>query len=278
MNDQITSWRMIKVFYNAFNFFRKLENNFKENVRKPIANAMNKKSILYETFIEHLEPTELEDLRDTYLVELRNLSHTEFRSRKKMERFDIYISEIFHEVSILKEQKFILDHYFQRKDLISQSAIQQMLRQTFELFETKMDHIAFLFKNAKVRLEEILPIYRNDDFILRNLYLEGPRLLKNFYQDPIKETLNFMFIEGGFSSGMIAIASSFSLGGFFEQGKKVIMALKKDDLKRLSPELLNMYKKIKLFLKEHQDKDKLETSYQIFLMSIKSDLYNLKLN
>jgi len=278
MNNQITSWRMIKVFFNSFNFFRKLENNFTENIRKPISNAKGKSSNLYETFIEHLEPTELEELRDTYLVELRNLSHSEFRSRKKTNRINIYISKIFHEFSIKKKKKFILDHYFQRKDLISESTIYQMVKQTFELFETKMDHIAILFKNAKGRLEEILPNYRNDDFILRNLYLEGPKLLKNFYQYPIKEVLDYMFIEGGFSSGMLAIASSFSKGGFFEQNKKVIFDLKKEDLKRLSPELLNMYKKIKLFLKENQDKDKLETSYQIFLMSMKSELYNLKLN
>lgn len=276
MNNQIASWSIIKVFFQAFTFYNSIEIHFKEKVKASVKSSDNKTIYSFEAFIEYLDTKDIALLRDKYLIDLRKLSHAEFRSRKKMERFDIYISEIFHEVSILKEQKFILEHSFQRKDQFSPETINQMLNQTYELFETKLEHIKILFNNAKSRLEEILPIYRNDDFILRTLYLEGASLFHEFYDDPVKNMLDLMFLQGGFSEGFVAIACSFSLGGFFGKGNQVILEIKKDDLNKLSPEILNLYKKVKAFLKEHLNGDNLALTYQSFLTEIKPDIALLK--
>lgn len=276
MNNQISSWSIIKVFFQAFTFYNSIENNFKVQVKNSISKSSNASVCSFEAFIKYLDNQDIALLRDKFLIDLRRLSHAEFRSRKKLERFDVYISEIFHEVSILKEQKYILEHYFQRKDQLSEEELNQMLNQTFELFDTKMKHIKVLFNNAKSRLEEILPSYRNDDFILRKLYLDGAVLFKEFYKDPVKNMLDFMFQEGGFPEGYIAIACSFSSGGFFENGNKVILELKKDDLNRLSPKLKDLYKKVKVFLKNNTDHDNLAVTYQSFLAEVKPDILQLR--
>lgn len=277
MNNQISSWNILKFFFQAFSFYNSIEISFSEKVRASNLDFLAKEDFLFDAFVEYLDSSEIILLRDKYLVGLRELSHAEFRGRKKMERFDIYISEIFHEVSILKEQKFILEHNFQLKEQINPELFIQMLVQTFELFETKMAHVKILFKNAKSRLEEILPAYRNDDFILRKLYLEGPMLLQNFYTDPVKNVLDLMFLEGGSAEGLVAIASSFSLGGFFEYSHKIIMDLNEEELKRLSPNVLKLYEKLKEFLIKHQSRDNLEVVYQRFLVEIKPEISLLKL-
>ena len=276
MNDQISSWSIIKVFFQSFTFYNNLEKNFREKVSVFKSDSTGRIIYPFEAFIEFLDTKELAQLRDTYLIDLRELSHAEFRGRKKMERFDIYISEIFHEVSILKEQKFILEHYFQRKDQMYPEMINQMLSQTYELFETKMEHVKVLFNSAKSRLEEIAPTYRNDDFILRTLYLKGAKEFQEFYKDPVKNILDLMFIEGGYSEGYLAIACSFCSGGFFEQGQKVISEIKKEEIKKFKPDVLKLYKKVNLFLKDHSKKDTLGESYKSFIAEIVPDLYIIK--
>ena len=276
MNNQITSWSILKVFFQSFSFYNNLEKKFREKVLASKLESFGKTIYPFEAFVEYLDTKDLVKLRDKHLTDLRQLAHAEFRGRKVMERFDIYISEIFHEVSILKEQKFILDHHFQRKDQMYPEMINQMLSQTYDLIETKMEHVKVLFNNAKGRLEEILMAYRKDDFILRTLYLEGPILFQEFYADPVKNILDIMFVEGGYSEGYLAISCSFCSGGFFENGRQVFLEIKKEDLKRFNPETLSLYKKVGMFLKEHSDRDDLAGTYQHFIAEVAPVMFNLK--
>lgn len=274
MNDQISHWKMIKIFFQAYDFYRKLESEFKLHVTEPQKGRIKS----FDSFIKYLDTKDLGYLRDFYLSELRHLSHAGFRSRKKIERFDLYISEIFHEFSILKEQRFILEHSLHNKEQITTETLTETLQQTYDLFQTKLNHVSVLFSNAKTRLEEILPTFRRDDFILRNLFLDGPTLLKDFYKKPVNEILNYMFQEGGFCKGLLAIASSFSQGGFYKQSLNVLQTIKKNDLKSLNEECLAVYEKLNGFLKKHIDDENTATTFQVFNSEIKPFLIGIDQN
>ena len=58
-----------------------------------------------------LEFKSLESLRDDYIQELKDLCHDVFRTADRTDPLDRYVSDIFHEVSILKEEHYTVKTY-----------------------------------------------------------------------------------------------------------------------------------------------------------------------
>lgn len=268
MNDQISSWSLIKVFYQSFTYFNLLELNYQKKINLISLEELENNQYSFENFLKILDTSKLSYLRDKFLDRLRILAHNEFPRRKKIERFDVFISEIFHEVSILKEQKYILDHFYQRKEHVSQESLTMVLCETYKLFQAKMRQVKSLFENAKLRLEEILLIYNKEDFILRSLYLEANDLCRNFYDHPYQEILKAMFPEGGLGQGLVATSCSFCMGGFYSHAKEVITLIDKKDLEKVSKEVFELYEKIIEFLNNNEDVEDLGSVYQKFVQDI----------
>ncbi|PCJ60292.1 MAG: hypothetical protein COA79_08960 [Planctomycetota bacterium] len=272
MNDQISSWSLIKVFYQSFTYFKLLEFHYQEKVSFVSLEDLENNKFPVEEFLKLLDTNKLSYLRDKYLERLRTLAHNEFPRRKKVERFDIFISEIFHEVSILKEQKFILDYYYQRKDDVSSEELSKILCDTYGLFQTKMIQIKKLFKNAKNRLEKILFIYNKNDFILRSLYLEANDLCSDFYQHPYLDVLKSMFPEGGVGHGLVSTSCSFCMGGFYSHAKDVIKLIEKEDLEKVTKEIFQLYEKIIEFLECNEDAKDIGEVHQKFVKDISPEI------
>lgn len=271
MSDQISRWKMIKIFFQTYGFFHSIELEFRGQVKEPIQNDIHS----FNSFIKFLNAKDLGHLRDSYLDELRSLAHSVFRNRKKNERFDLYISEIFHEFSILKDQKFILEHSLKNQEQISLESLAETLENTYELFKTKLNQITVLFVNAKRRLEEILPIFNRDDLILRNLFLENHKLFKPFYDNPLKDILSLMFLEEGFCKGLFILANSFCQGGFFLYGLDVLKMVPAEDIEKCCLRDKEIYKKLNGFLMQHYSDENLANIFHMYQAEIQPLLKNL---
>ncbi len=276
MISQNNSWHLLETFFISFSYFNNLEKKYRTHVTDLTKAVKSSDSLPADLLLEFIDVELLNSLRDNYLVRLRKIAHDEFRRKKIVERFDVYISEIFHEVSILKEQKYILEHYLQRKNQLYPEMLKQLLQQTLQLFATKMEHVKVLYCNAQSRLEEILPIFRFDDFFLRSLFLKGDKCLKDFYKKPIIELLAFMFEQGGSTKGIVATSCSFCLGGFYEQAKDVLSLLRKEDLKDLDEEVRALYDRVIGFLTLHQANQDKASIYEDFTKEISPLLVVLK--
>lgn len=278
MISQDNSWHLLETFFISFSYFNNLESKYRAHVSELTKAVKSSDHLPSDLLLEFIDVELLNSLRDNYLARLRKIAHNEFRLKKITERFDVYISEIFHEVSILKEQKYIMEHYLQRKSQLYPEMLKQLLQQTLQLFATKMEHVKVLYHNAQSRLEEILPIFRLDDFFLRSLFLKGDKFLKDFYKDPTIQLLAFMNEQGGSSKGLVATSCSFCLGGFYEQAKDVLVLLKKDDLKDLNEEVRKLYDKVNGFLTLHQANQDKASVYETFTKEISPLLVVLKQN
>jgi hypothetical protein len=179
----------------------------------------------------------IEELRNHYLRDLKGLSHRMFRTDDTTDSFDKYVSDIYHEVSILKEEHYTVLTYAPayeegaHPDLTERDKI---LEEVHMFFPRKVSQIHNLFRKAQARLEEILPQYGLNRIFIRSVYLFGGELLKKVFEGGLNAFYEKMYPSGGAVQGYITVARSFHESGFNEEAgnalKKARTALKKSSL------------------------------------------------
>jgi hypothetical protein len=196
----------------------------------------------------------IEELRNHHLRELKRLSHEMYRTEEITDLFDKYVSDIYHEISILKEEHYTVLTYApayeegQQGDLTERDKI---LEEVHEFFPRKMEQVNSLFQKAQIRLEELLPEYGQDRVLVRSMYLFGDKLLKGLYKNGLVDLYKKVYTKGGAVEGFLTAARSFHESGFDEQAeqalKKAKAALKKascseNEKKRLREEIKQLGK------------------------------------
>lgn len=176
----------------------------------------------------------IEELRNHHLRELKRLSHEMYRTEEITDLFDKYVSDIYHEISILKEEHYTVLTYApayeegQQGDLTERDKI---LEEVHEFFPRKMEQVNGLFQKAQARLEDLLPEYGQDRVFIRSMFLFGDKLLKGVYKNGLVDLYEKVYPKGGAAEGYLTVARSFHESGFEEQTeqalKKAKAALKK---------------------------------------------------
>lgn len=157
----------------------------------------------------------LEQLRDFRLFPLKELSHELFRSESRTDPFDRYVSDLFHELSILKEEHYTVQTYGpayeEAEDTEDWAA---MLDEVHEFFPRRLRVIRRLFQKAQARLLSLLPDFRDNGVLLRSLMIYGDELVAGVLPGGLPELLNAMSPDLGAAGTFCECARRFLRGGF----------------------------------------------------------------
>jgi hypothetical protein len=213
-------WDLISIFFEAQRSFRETYETYETKVLQYAEERGVDRRFLRLTAEEVsglLDLKKLEQLRNEQLQALKTISHRIFRAESTTDPLDRIISQIFHEVSILKEEQYKVSQfapdYRQRED---QQAYESILDEVHEAFPRQVHGIYELFKRGQARIEALLPHFARDRITLRSIYLFGDETFRGFYPNGTEDVLAIMFPDGGAVEGFLAVARSFLEAGFRE--------------------------------------------------------------
>ncbi|MBN1441135.1 MAG: hypothetical protein JXA90_00430 [Planctomycetes bacterium] len=216
-------WTIVRLFYAALIQFRRQFDQYEERV---LAYA---KASGIEREVLRLRPAELaglldfkslEALRDGFIHELKDICHEIFRSQDRTDSFDRYISDIFHEISILKEEHYTVKTYApQYEQETEEVELKYILDEAHAMFPQKLRHILYLFGRARERMEQHLPGFHTRPIFLRSLFLHRDGFVREAYPDGLRDFFRIMF-EWGPLEGFYRVGQSFYHSGFFVQARE----------------------------------------------------------
>lgn len=213
-------WTIVELFYRSHTAFKEAFERYEEKVQNysgllgiPRANLrLNSRELA-----SLLDLKSLERLRNGYIHELKDLCHQVFRSQDQTDRLDRYVSDIFHEISILKEEHYNVITYaplYERDS--AEVELRHILDEAHTMFPHKLQHIRYLFGRAQVRMEEHLESFSQIQLFLRSLYLNRYDFVANAYPDGVETFYRIMYPLGAFE-GYYEVARSFYHSGFFDE-------------------------------------------------------------
>ena len=215
------TWSIIRLFNQALLLYREEYAQYEDKV---LAHAERQN---IDRKLLRLNPKELaallnfknlEHLRNGCIHELKDLCHKAFRTEDQTDLLDRWVSDIFHEISILKEEHYTLKTYgpLYEKDEATVE-LDFIVDEAHKGFPLKLRHIDFLFGKAQKRLQVLLPAFRSMPIVIRSLYLQRDRdYVANVYPEGLFEFYRFMYPLGPFD-GLYQVGASFEQAGFLPQ-------------------------------------------------------------
>lgn len=239
-NDIHLIWDILVAFFKA----KKSFTDQRVNYERMVLEYSNKMSVDRSEL--HLGTREvaglldfkaIEELRNNYLRELKSLAHSMFRKDDSTDIFDKYVSDIYHEVSILKEEHYTVMTYapaYEEGLQLDLTERDKILAEVHDFFPRKVEQIRNLFEKAQSRLEEMLPQYTQNRILVRSLYLFGQEILQKAGEPGIEELYRKMYPAEGALQGYLEAARSFHESAFYELADKALKqaraALRKSSL------------------------------------------------
>jgi hypothetical protein len=207
-------WVLLRTFHNTYRSFHALFDAYERRV-KSFAElyGVDRKELELtpDELMSLFDPNALLALRDGDLALLREISHQLFRGLDAPDPFDNYVSHIYHEVSILKEE-----HWTVREESMyaDPSEYKRYYREVNVYYPKRLKHVRNLYGKARTRLEQLLPGMSTNRIIVRSLYLFGARLVHGVYRNGLEEVYGHMYPRGGALRGFAVAGDSFLEGGF----------------------------------------------------------------
>jgi len=215
-------WLLIRDLFRGRNRFQKLFRRYERRVlahsREADVDRMDLR-LAWADLRSLLDFHELESLRDELIEELKQLSHDLFRTSDSTDPLDSVISQIYHEISILKEEHYTLKDDHLKRDV---KGYERLYREVKEYYPDRLRHIRGLFDTARRRLERILPTMIEGTIVVRSLYLFGDELLGNAYRDGLAGLYRKAYPGQGEVKGYLTAAISFRRGGFFRRAGEAL--------------------------------------------------------
>jgi hypothetical protein len=213
-------WELVDLFYSAMGNFRRLHDAYDRKVLKYSAErGVDRKNLKLsaEEVSGLFDFKALERLRDQSLYFLKENAHKLFRSSDSTDTFDRYVSEIFHEISILKEEHYTVKVY---GPLDNNGMSSMMLEEVHTYFPIRLGKVKALFEKARVRLEALFPQHARNPILVRSLYMFGDGLLAGVYAGGLEELYRFLYPAGGAAEGYLRVGESFLQSGFWKLAKE----------------------------------------------------------
>lgn len=219
------TWAIIRYFYLALVHFRREYERYDRKVLDySRRSGLDRESLRLnsEELASLLEFKSLESLRDGYIQELKDLCHLVFRTEDHTDPLDRYVSDIFHEISILKEEHYTVKTYAPQYERDSNEVeLRFILDDAHILFPKKMAQIHYLFGKGRERMEKILPTVRSMPIVIRSLYLHRKEeFIRQAYPKGLRAFYSHMYPLGAFE-GYYQVAQSFYHSSFFREALKV---------------------------------------------------------
>jgi len=230
-------WTIVQLFYRAHAVLR---DEFESYERKVLeysrATGIHRNDLRLKSkeLGSLLDFKSLERLRDDHIHELKGLCHLVFRGQDSTDLFDRYVSDIFHEISILKEEHYNVKVYaplYERDH--NEVELKHILDEAHTLFPQKLRHIKYLFDRAQTRLEAQLPSFCCYRLFIRSLYLHRDDFVATAYPDGLRQFYRFMYACGP-GEGYYEVGKSFYESGFWQEATQAFR-LALDAMSRETP-------------------------------------------
>ncbi len=216
-------WTIVRLFYSAHGAFKEQFAQYETKVGSysqllgiPRADLR----LNSQELASLLDLKTIERLRDGYVHELKDLCHLVFRGQDRTDLLDRYVSDIFHETSILKEEHYNVITYaplYERDE--AEVELRHILDEAHTMFPHKLQHIRYLFGRAQARLEEHLASFSSIQLFIRSLYLHRDRFVREAYEDGLDEFYRLMYPMGPFQ-GYFEVGRGFYFAGFDAQARE----------------------------------------------------------
>ena len=116
-NRHELKWQLLRSFFTSRDAFLTLFHRYEKRILEFAGSLKMERSRLKLAADELqtvLDFKSLEELRDREILLLKETAHELFRESDATDRFDHYVSNIYHELSILKEEHYTLKEDFVR--------------------------------------------------------------------------------------------------------------------------------------------------------------------
>lgn len=215
MRSDERRWVLLRVFYGGYRSFRVLFEQyelrvvaFTEKYRVDRKDLKLPPEELLSLFDSHA----LLALRNDNLKSLREISHQVFRADgARPDPFDNHVTNIYHEVSILKEEEWTLREQAGGED---PKEYERYYREVNFYYPKRLKHVRNLYGKARKRLEKLLPAMGRNTIVVRSSYLFGEKLFDGVYPRGLDDFYEYLYPEGGALTGYSVAGDSFLEGGF----------------------------------------------------------------
>ena len=217
-------WKIIELFYRSFLEYRRTYDQYKQHCAALRARGGAARETLRPAPAEMadlIDFQKLEELRDRHLFVLKDYCHDIFRNPNQTDPFDRYVSAIFHEVSILKEEHYTVKRYAQYSARPGpQDEFHVAMEAALSQIPHKMEHIRLLYDAARERLQTLLPGFRGQKILTRSLFLNRDGFVAQSHPRGIEGFYELMYPEHGPLAGFVEAGESFFESAFHLQAKE----------------------------------------------------------
>ncbi len=212
------AWSIVRLFYKSRIAFRDQYDSYDDKVIHLAKKEKIPREALRLRAAELaglLDFKSLEALRDGHILELKELCHKVFRTKDHTDPLDRLISDIFHEISILKEEHYTVKTYAPLYEAASANVeLNYILDEAHAMFPQKLGQVLFLFGKAQERLEQHLPTFGGSPIFIRSLFLERGGFVSQAYPDGLQAFYRIMYPCSALA-GFYHVGESFYHSGFF---------------------------------------------------------------
>jgi hypothetical protein len=209
-------WLLLRAFYGGYRSFHVLFEQYEKRVLAFTEKyGVDRKELVIapEELLSLFDSHALIALRNDHLKTLREISHVLFRGGPP-DPFDNHVTNIYHEVSILKEEEWTLREQSAGED---RKEYERYYREVNFYYPKRLKHVRNLYGKARKRLEKLLPTMGKSTIVIRSAYLFGDGLFEGVYAGGLDEFYGKLHPEGGAPKGYAVVAESFLEGGFGEE-------------------------------------------------------------
>ncbi len=249
-------WRIVERFYRSRFHFLRIHDRYEALVAEYVERYGSPREeirLLPRELSALLSYKELEVLRDDYVLPLKDACHALFRTRDTTEFLDRVVNDIFHELSILKEEHYNVLTYEAQLDAGGLPASppgkalareqRAVLDEVHDVFPQKVHRLRHLYAVALKSLERLLPKYQDDVVLIRSLFLHRDRFVARAYERGLVRMYELMYGEDRVVEGYRAVGDSFYHAGFYhfamlcyEQGEIFLQGIPPNAKRTLDPE------------------------------------------
>lgn len=229
--SETNHWTMVRAFFHAYTIYEPIYNNYEDRVHEHAnRQGINRRYLKLPAadLAKLMSFDELEGLRNGPLYEFKEICHTLWRNKEatKRDRLERYASELFHNVSILKEHQNMVETLVPRYDETEQQEIDSVLAEVHEEFPILVHRLKGLFDKTNGRIKELFPKFAQETIFIRSLYLCGSEVFDELtiYPQGSQNIYALMYPEGKAVQGHLEVAHSFKDSGFFSRAREACEA------------------------------------------------------
>ncbi|MEE8142343.1 MAG: hypothetical protein V3T77_04525 [Planctomycetota bacterium] len=221
-------WTIVERFYSSRGIFMAQHDRYEDLVAQYVEREGKPRDQIRlgpEELSGLLNFKELERIRDSYLLPLKDACHALFRSNDTTDFLDRLVNDIFHEISILKEEHYNIRTYARDgRDRLDTEELEAILDEVHDMFPLKVHRMRHLFETACAHLEKLLPRYRDNVVLIRSLFLHRNGFVAQAYEEGLIRFYEIIYGPKLAFTGYQEVGDSFYRSGFYAQARECYLA------------------------------------------------------